>query len=373
MAQTLNQVPPNLDVWEVGGRTFLVRMNDRVSPPIPMYWEVTGEDREALGIQRVDRSFGSWDEFYRTGALSFGNSRELVNTTVDPVETIYSNYETEVRVKPWLADPEILTLWEAAALEGRSISDAELQGSNWWRTHSDTERQWISLNAADPTTANRLISDNRIRVADLFAKSGVANASPALAELVADKWTQGTWTEAYAITQIKLLADPMAGGTLDPELTQFRTGLDTTRGEEDTVKNLVNTWLGPAYASNWGAENIASWAGKLRNDPDARLELQEILQKHRLALYPEYANPNLTYEDIAGPWRGVFSSVWGQTPDETDKLFTRILRMNDLGSAEKLLRSEGLKRNNRTVVEDLMSNLNGAFGGQIRRADPAIV
>lgn len=374
MAQNLQYVPPNLDVWEVGGRTFLVRMNDRVTPPIPMVWEVEDADRRAaIGIERVDRTFGSWNEFYQTGALKFGGSLELWNTSVDPLEGVYGNWEAEVRVRPYLLDPEISTLFVQAAMEKRGITDAELQGTTWWRTHTPQERQWISLNAADPAGANRLISDQRIRFADMFAQSGVDNASPELAQLVADHVTQGLWSETYAITQVRLLADPMAGGTLDPELTQFRTGLDTTRGEEDTVKNMVNTWLGPAYASNWGAENISSWAGKLRNDPDARLELQEILQKHRLALYPEYANPNLTYEDIAGPWRGVFSSVWGQTPDETDKLFTQILRMNDLGGAEQLLRSEGLKRNNRTVVEDLMSNLNGAFGGQIRRADPAIV
>ena len=372
MGQQLNQVPPNLDVWEVGGKTYLVRMNDRVSPPIPMIWEVTGEDRTALGIKKVDRKFGSWDEFYKTGALNFGNSRELVNTKEDPVETIYSNYESEVRVKPWLADREILTLWMQAALEGRSISDAELQGSTWWRTHSDTERQWISLNASDPATANALIADNRIRVADLLRAAGIDDASPALAQTIADKWTQGSWTEAYATTQIRLLADPHAGGTLDDALKSFRGG-DTTREGEDQVKDLISEWLGPAHSSTWSKANIDSWAGKLRNDPDAKLELEDSLRKHRLALFPEYDNPNLTYEDIAAPWRGVFSQVWGQTPDETDALFAKVVRMNDLAGAEKLLRGEGLKRNNQTVTQNLLSDLNGAFGGQVRKADASIV
>ena len=86
-------------------------------------------------------------------------------------------YETEVRVKPWLADPEILSLWLGAALEGRSISDAEFQGTEWWRTHTDTERQWLALNASDPATADRLIRDNQMQVADLFAQAGISNAS----------------------------------------------------------------------------------------------------------------------------------------------------------------------------------------------------
>lgn len=370
----LTQVPPNMQVWDVQGTIFLVRMNDRVQPPIPMVWHVRNEqDYAAHNIQRIDRRFNSWDEFYQTGALRFGTTIELPESEHDPLETIYSNYETEVRVKPWLADPQILTLWMQAALEGRAISDAELQGSNWWRTHTQTERQWLSLNAADPATANQLISDQRSRVALMLQQSGVDNASPELAQLIADKWTQGAWSETYAITQVRLLADPYAGGTLDPALKAFQQGLDVTMGEEDTVRNTINQWLGPAYASTWGEENIASWAGRLRNNPDGIQELQNVLRQHRLALYPEYKDPTLTYEDIAAPWRGVFSQVWGQTPDETDKLFTQIVRMNDLGAAEKLLRSEGLKRNNRTVTERLLGDLNQAFGGQIRRADPAIV
>jgi hypothetical protein len=374
MAQNLNQVPPNLDVWQVGGRTFLVRMNDRISPPIPMVWEVEDQDRyQALGIQKVDRTFGSWDEFYRTGASMWGGSLELRNIAHDPLEAVYGNWDALVRVRPYLDDSQVVTLFMQAAMEGRTVQDFELQGTNWYRTHTDTERQWLLMNAADPATANKLISDNRLRIADMFAQSGVDNASPELAQLVADKITQGTWSEAYAVTQIKLLADPFAGGDLDAELKAFQRGLDTTRSREDVVRGLVNEWLGPAYAKNWSNEHVESWAGRLRNNPDGQQDLVDILRRHRLALFPEYQNENLSYEDIAGPWRGVFANVWGQTPDETDSFFEQVVRMNDRAGAEKLLRSEGLKRNNRTVVEDLMSNLNGAFGGQIRRADPAIV
>jgi hypothetical protein len=47
--------------------------------------------------------------------------------------------------------------------------------------------------------------------------------------------------------------------------------------------------------------------------------------------------------------------------------------MNDLAGAEQLLRTEGLARNNQTVTKNLLSDLNGAFGGQVRRADAAIM
>ena len=302
-----------------------------------------------------------------------GSSRELINTTVDPVETIYGNYEREVRVKPWLADPEILTFIMAAAMEGRTISDAEMQGSNWWRTHTEAERHWLSLNASDPATANTLISDNRTRVADLFRQAGIDNASGELIDLVADQWTIGKWTEIYATNQIRLLADPNLTGNRDPLLTDFTTGLDSTRTGEEDVRQMIQTWLGPAYAANWNADHIASWASKFREDPDAKLELEDVLRKHRLALYPEHTNPNLTYEDIAAPWRGVFMQNWGQIPDETSSLFNQVVRMNNLAGAEQILRTEGLKTGNEQVSERFLSDINQALGGQIRRSDPAVL
>ncbi|MFO7166371.1 MAG: hypothetical protein DIU75_023920, partial [Mycolicibacterium hassiacum] len=338
MPQDLHQVPPGAEVWEVEGRHFLVWYVPFTDPPVPLAWFVSSsEERKALGIdtKKIDRKFKSWDQFYATGVLRHGDTRELVNTRVHPWELLKQHYEQEVAIKPYLADPEILALWAAAMMEGREITEGELKTTNWWRTHSQAEREWLLLNASDPATAERLISDNRLRVADLLRSSGVANASEALINLIADNWTQGKWTEVYALQQIRLLADPYAEGELDPELRGMTKGLDRTREREDEVRQMIQRWLGPAYAANWTDQHIAEWAGRLRNDPDAKQELEDVLRKHRMALFPEYDNPNLTYEDIAAPWRGVVQQIWGQTADETDPLFMRIVRTNDLATAEQ--------------------------------------
>lgn len=366
MAQQLNQVPPNLEVWRVDGRsTYLVRLVPDTDPPIPLVWGVTSsEDGEALGIDGYDRELTS-EEFYKTGPIRSGTSRELLNTTEDPWQVIQSNYETEVKVKPWLADDEVLAKWLGAALEGRSLTEAELQGTDWWRTHTESERQWLALNASDPATAEQLIDDNRTRVADMFRSAGIDNASEDLIQTVADRWTTGAWSQIYATKQIELLSDPNLAGTLDPALTRLDDGLDTTRQGEDEVENMLTTWLGPNHG--WGDDHIAGWASKLRQDPDARLELEDVLKRHRLALYPEYENANLTYEDIAAPWRGVFQQQWGQLPDESDALFQKVVRLNDRAQAEKVLREEGLKRGNQTVANRLLSDLQ-VFGGQVRRS-----
>lgn len=376
MPQDLHQVPPGAEVWEVEGRHFLVWYVPFTDPPVPLAWFVSSsEERQALGIdtKKIDRKFKSWDQFYATGVLRHGDTRELVNTRVHPWELLKQHYEQEVAIKPYLADPEILALWAAAMMEGREITEGELKTTNYWRTHSQAEREWLLLNASDPATAERLISDNRLRVADLLRSSGVANASEALINLIADNWTQGKWTEVYALQQIRLLADPYAEGELDPELRGMTEGLDRTREREDEVRQMIQRWLGPAYAANWTDQHIAEWAGRLRNDPDAKQELEDVLRKHRMALFPEYDNPNLTYEDIAAPWRGVVQQIWGQTADETDPLFMRIVRTNDLATAEQILRTEGLRRGIGTVVNDVMAAATSAFGGGVQESHQAVM
>lgn len=376
MPQDLHQVPPDAEVWEVEGRHFLVWYVPFTDPPVPLAWFVSSsEERQALGIDtnKIDRKFKSWDQFYATGVLRHGDTRELVNTRVHPWDLLKQHYEQEVAIKPYLADPEILALWAAAMMEGREITEGELKTTEWWRTHSQAEREWLLLNASDPATADRLIRDNRLRVADLLRSSGVANASEALINLIADNWTQGKWTEVYALQQIRLLADPYAEGELDPELRGMTEGLDRTREREDEVRQMIQRWLGPAYAANWSDQHIAEWAGRLRNDPDAKQELEDVLRKHRMALFPEYDNPNLTYEDIAAPWRGVVQQIWGQTADETDPLFMRIVRTNDLATAEQILRTEGLRRGIGTVVNDVMAAAVSALGGGVQESHQAVM
>lgn len=368
MPQDLINIPPNAEVWRVGQDYWVVYYVPNTHPPVPMGWKVPPAEVAALGIKGQDRTLSTQD-FYRTGILNMGITTEIPRTAegVHPFDVMVREYETEVQVKPWLADAEILALWAGAAMEGRGITAAELQGTEWWQTHNAQERAWISLNASDPDTANQQIADNRLNVTSMLSEMGIDNASAELINYIADQWTTGHWTQAYAITQMQGLSDPYARVTLDSTLAKYKKGLDTTQGRELEVRNLVNRWLGPAYAAGWTQENIAQWAGEFRNNPDAETELIEILRGQRLALFPEYTNSNLTYEDIAGAWRGVWQRVWGEAPDESDSLFTNIVRMNDIAEAERLLRIEGLRRNNTTVSENLLSDVAGAFGGQIYR------
>jgi hypothetical protein len=366
MPQNLINVPAGAEVWRVGQDTWLVYYIPNTNPPVPMGWKVPAAEIAALGISGQDRVLDPAD-FSRTGILDMGVSTEIPRTAegVHPFDVMIREYQTELNVRPYLADPEILALWAGAAMEGRGITNAELQGTNWWRTHNAQERQWIELNASDPATANQQIEANRLNVMSMMSQMGIDNASAELIDFVADRWTTGAWSQAEATSQMSYLADPYARGNLSPDLARFVSGLDTTRGREEDVRSLVSRWLGPAYAAGWNGETLARWAGEFRNNPDAETELTEILRGQRLALFPEHTNPNLTYEDIAGPWRQVWNQQWGEMPDEHNPLFSQIVRMNDITEATRLLRVEGLKQGNATVSQNLLGDVAGVFGGQI--------
>lgn len=372
--QDLLNVPGGAEVWVVGtGGWFLVYNVPGTNPPVPMAWAIRDPDqlKAVFGDQApvADRYLTADDFYQSSGAIEFGYADELANQSEHPFQAFVADYEKESAIRPWLRDPEVLALTTMAILEGRAVSEAELKTTDWWKTRTEGERQWVTLSAADPATAEQRITDNRIGVRQALLKAGVSAPSDSLVSLIADRWTFGQWSEAKMLEQVQKVSDPMAGGVLDADLANLvaKDPLTTVASDTRKVREQVSRWLGPAHARNWSDQQLKDWAGRMRNDPNGEMLLQEELQRQRLALFPEYENPDLTYEDIAGPWRGVVSNVWGQQADELDPLFSRIVRMNDLAAAEQTLRTEGLKRGVGKVANDALEAATQALGGSLRR------
>jgi hypothetical protein len=119
--------------------------------------------------------------------------------------------------------------------------------------------------------------------------------------------------------------------------------------------------------SGWSEAEIARWAQKIVENPNAENELVSKLRATRAARYTGY-DAELTYEDIARIGRAQVLDTWGQQMDETDPLFQQILQMNDAGQASQLLWEKGLERGVRKVTYDAMSGLERGLGGQVVRS-----
>lgn len=373
-ARVLHGVPDSAQVWKIGDKTMIVFVVPNSKPPIYMSWGVsTVADKEAIfGKDKIkdlkyDRTI-TLDDWKKLGGLHFGNTDQLSDISENPFAGWAQNMATQARVQPWIMDKDYQVLIARATIEGRPLTDAEIQSTNWWRNTTKEGREWMKLQHGDPRTATARLQDNRVRTIEQLKEAGMERASTAVVNYMADHVTMGLWSVAKFQQQLKAITDPYSGIAIDATLAQYvNPSMGQTQEKELDVTDLVRRWLGPVHGE-WTPTQINWWAGKLRNDPDGLTQLTETLKKYRQSLFPQYEDDSLTYEDVAAPWRNYVSSIWGQEADETDPLFAQMIRNNDAGVNGELLRKEGLARGIRKVVQDANRDLIGQTGGTVRRA-----
>lgn len=366
-------LPGRPEIWyeEGTGRVYVVFFVPGIEPEVPMLWHVQNEE-DLQSFFGPDQKFfydrrGTAAQFAAAGALSFGEADEIVLRGENPYSGWVSQFEREREVMPFLNDPEVAAIMASAWMEGRQPTEAELASSDWFKSKTAGEQKWYSLLAAQPETAKQMMASNKVAVRRQLENAGVWEPPDSMVNYLAEKWTMGLWTDEQMNQQIALLADPLKGGQRDQGLMQALGGStwDTTAENERYVAEEIRRWLGPVFG-NWSAEQQATWAARIRNDPDGKDAFQNELARQRLAALPEYANESLTYEDIATPWRNLAFQTWGQNVDESSSMFQSILRANDAAVAGQTLRSEGLRQGVKQVQDDFLGDLNRSFGGGVR-------
>jgi hypothetical protein len=381
-------IPTGAEYWNVDGEYYIVYYIPGTNTPI--YYDSSLEDLKNIfgpvefpGIEQTIKSptAEEWNS-----AIRFGDSLELAdpnvyNPEVSPWSSFIDTIATESKIRPWLQDAEMIERLAEATLEGRTVTDAEWQSTNWWRTHTQAERDWLLLaqsNATDFTSvltadAERKIQDDKAAIKNLMEQSGISNPSDELVSWVGQKLTTGLWSDSYVAEQVKVLSDPTLETNMDVELDNFITSgaidYDTTRAGESQVKRLSKEIMGPVFGGNLAENQISKWAGMIRNDPDAEIEIRDKMMSMVKGLFGENTAEGLTYEEIAAPWRGFTSNVWGGTLDETSNLFQNVIKANDITKANQLLYTAGLQDGGSEKIKtEVKNNIVGAFGGgSVRR------
>ncbi len=363
-----NGLPGKPEIWKDKdtGTTYVVYFPEGMDPPVPLRYVVNSDEvlKTYFGNKGV-----SYDHQYTTaemealGSVTFGDVSDIQDVTGDPWAGFTTKMEKAKGAMPWLEDDGVFSVIAAAYLEGRTPEPYEFVGTEWYDTHNDAEREWLTKVAQDPAEAEQVLQDRRIQVGDLFTSLGVEPPADEVIDYIAQKWAQGTWSPKETNDQIAALTGGGEGVTLDTglgELTSDGTSVGVATSMTDTVKTLWNKWLGPAYTPT--DSDVARWAGILRDDETGgTARLTEMLRGQRMALFPEYTDDTLTWNDISGPWRSMAYSVWGHDVDETDPRFQNIVRLNDADKAMKELRRIGLEDGNDRVVTQMS---NGVTAGQ---------
>ena len=371
----LNGVPGSPDVWSIGGKDYLVYQVPDSDPPAYMRWAISSaEDLEAMFGPDVKVQYNkniTEDQAKQLGMIDFGDSTELANFDEDPFSSWATTMEREAAVAPWILDDDYQALISMAALEGRQLTDAEIQSTGWWKGNNEAQREWMKLWNGDKETALQKQDDNRIRTEQQLKDAGIENPTEAMISYMADQVTMGNWSASKFLQQVTAASDPYSGYEIDAGLSaviaEAGVELGVTQEKEDVVRSMLNEWLGPAYG-DWSDEEIAKAAGELRNDPDGQIALEAKLKGQRMSLFPTYEDENLTYQDIASPWRTYASNLWGEKVDETDDFFSKLLQNNDAQLNGQLLRQEGLNRGIGKVEQDAQKSMLATTGGSVRRA-----
>ena len=372
-----NNIPENGLLWDVGGNFYIVyevpgsQGELYEGNPIYMAYELKDNDLVNAGLltkgETAPQPNATMDQaFFDSIAIVTGNTDQLTALIDNPFASFVETVGEQAQVAPWITDPEMIALIAEAAVEGREVSDAEWQTTNWYQTHNETEREWLRTYYSDPSTAAQLTTDAQIAVANSLQAAGVSNAPEALINWVAGKFVSGQWSQAYTTEQVSLFADPYATGKRDESFENYLsstalTGVDRTTEREREVRELYGKWLGPSLGKLTDNE-VAEIAGRLRDDPEYQDQLVQSLKQSRLAAFSNYTNPELTYEDIARPWRNLTTSVWGQTADETQGWWQDMVKSNDFTKAQTTLREKGLEQDVTQVTQDATQALQRALG-----------
>ncbi len=325
----------------------------------------SGTDRQLTITETYDSRFdfvtatdGNWAEWGTTEELSdFEESH--------PFEKWKRDIDKAAETQPWLRDSEVLEVYFSAFAEGRSPEIYELAGTEWYKTHSSAERQWLTLFHQDPKTAQQTMSDQRMMVATFATNYGLDEQ---VTNWLADKFTTGQWSETKLKNQLTAIIDPYAGIKKDGELTTFMqsVGQSTTRyirKYEDEVKDIIYNGLGPAFAKGFTSEDVARWAGEFRNDPDnARVRLDNYITDQLKVVFGDKYPPNYTYQDIALPWKNYTYSLLGGYMDERSPEFIKILQTNDSVEANKIALTYGFDKGYKKVYNDFENSLVNNMG-----------
>ena len=390
-----NNIPKNAVLIDAGGELFLGYEVPGAygqlynGNPIYMLYEVLSNDVFEAGIltqgasPQVNVSLGSKQDLNQYGIV-VGGTDELTDDVEHPFIRFVENFEAGKRVNPWLADTEInpntgVTYQQEAieflaeqALEQFTPEQTQVryEGSDWYQKSTTAQKTWLTTLLTQPAQADQDIQDKQIQVKIAMEANGIASPPDALVNWVADKAVTGMSTQVYTDQQIALLADPYKPGTRDTGMVNFIEGvgvgtLDRLSVGEKTVRDLYRRYLGPSLGSASDTE-IAEKAGLLRSDPDAEEQLKAYLEQQRLAMFGNYTNPTLTYNDIVQPYKNLVNQVWGQEVDETQDWFIKMVQDNDIEKAYTTLREKGMEQGIERVQDQALNDLQRSIGqGQI--------
>ena len=368
-------LPGGAELWNVDGEDWLVYIVPGTeSDPVYMVWKSPSKE-DTQSFFGPDKAIVYQETLSATDpkakdALQFGSTSELTNMDENPFDGWEQTLAVEAQTQPWILEEDYQAIIAMAALEGRSPTVAEIQTTNWWQKNTAAQRKYMEDYNSDPATTYQKQQDQYVVTKQQLTDAGMGTDVPdEVIQYMADQLLTGAWSPVQYTQQIRALSDPASGVNIDPEFAAVigDTELQTTTSQEDTVRNLLQTWLGPAWG-DWEQGEISRIAGLMRNDPSYEAQFLEQLKDSRMSVMPNYTDRNQSYASISNVWKQQYYGQYGEMPDEHSDLWREYVGLNDSKEASRLLRTTGFADSNEKVLQTASSKTIQATGSSVRGA-----
>ena len=190
------------------------------------------------------------------------------------------------------ANPELRGKFNQAVKEGWSADkfQAEIRDTKWWKTHSQTERDFLALRFGDPKTADQKMDQAYVHVRALAAQMGIVQNADQLKR-------EKQWAYNYAA---KGWDDAMLRNMIG-KYVYFDKGAHGEGG--DTINQLKSyaASMGVTMSGKWFADNARSvlrGAGTIQ-------DYKDVILRQAKATYSQFSkqlDAGQTMEDIASPY-----------------------------------------------------------------------
>lgn len=386
------QVPGGYQLWQIDGQR------------IALAYQVPGEDvwltydfpdpatLQALfpsGVPAVDVELTSSgvngvliDSSGREVAAFVGDGRGVValeNTSTDPFADLERRWDQRAQRNKVYEDPEYLAKLTETILEGRQMTREDLYEVNSIarrpdgsvRDDEEIDRLLYVWTLSDDKYEQAIEQTrNAVRVTLAQAGVDVTDNLEGVIDYMAQRVFSAEWTSEYVTLQANVLSGA-SKAKLDGGLQQAMQGVDVNSNlnRQQELKREAQRYLGPAISGFLSEQFFSDWAKEIGANPEAKAKFTDSLKGMRLAHFSAYGDdPELTYDEIANPYRSLVFQTWGTQADETDPFFLSLLQGNDMEAAAKALRKKGLDIGNERVTNDTLSSMGKAFGSQVARS-----
>lgn len=214
------------------------------------------------------------------------------------------------------SNPELKRLFNQA-VDGQWTAQkfqAELRDTKWWKTHSQTERDFLVLKFGDPKTADQKLTQARTKVAQLAKQLGLTGPAASGANMASYAYMMVA--KGYDEAQIRYL--------MGQKITMGTGGWGGEAGQAAAELQSYAYSMG----INWSTSRLQPYLKNIVSGTSTVQEVKGLMAKEAKAAFPQWSKEidgGQTVADIASPYMQSMSQIL-ELPQGSVNLFDPTIR-----------------------------------------------